>query len=347
MAGITTLIAAGLGAAGSIYAANQGSRAAEDARNASIDANVSATNAQADARDLATRTLTPYSVAGTQARNLYNAALGIAPAPSAQALEAAQVPDWDAYWNNDNGSGRSNASHAAGDRAFQQHLAAARAAGDSRPEGQIHYEWGGRRAGLRLPMTYDATQAPTNTDNAASLDDARAQFNAGFEASPYWEDAQYATGQGLNALISTNAARGMGGAVNSGKAQRAASDIVQGYRGSARNSYMNALAGVADTGFSADSGIASAGQVFANNVGSSLRAATDSANAARFAGANALTQGVNDAAGFLGWGAGQLNQPRSYFSATPTITAPALSAMRPSGSTNALAAVPALVAPRY
>ncbi len=142
-----------------------------------------------------------------------------------------------------------------------------------------------------------------STDPAA-LAAARADYDTSFEASPFWRDAQYATGQAMNALNSTNAAMGRGGSINSGKALRAASDIQQGYRGAATQNYLTSLGGIVDTGLVADSGIASGGQAYANNAGNALRNATALQGQYNMAGANAWADAASNIAGFAGYAAG-------------------------------------------
>lgn len=146
-----------------------------------------------------------------------------------------------------------------------------------------------------------------STDPAA-LASARSAYDTSFESSPYWRDAQFATGQAMNALQSTNAAMGRGGSINSGKALRAASDIQQGYRGQATQNYLSSLGGIVDTGLTADSGIASGGQTYANNAGNALRNSAALQGQYGLASAAAYGNSMSDIAGFAGYAGGQ-----SYF----------------------------------
>jgi len=99
----------------------------------------------------------------------------------------------------------------------------------------------------------------------------RAAYTQAFEQSPYWQDALEATNRGVSALVSSNAAAGKGGAINSGKALRAASDIAQTYRGGATDKYISGLGGYIDRYDAAKSGIANlkigAGTQVANAFG--------------------------------------------------------------------------------
>jgi len=172
------------------------------------------------------------------------------------------------------------------------------------------------------------TSAGAGVAGADTLGAARAAYDAGFDASPYWRDAQYGAGEAMNALMSTNAALGRGGSVNSGKALRATQDIQTGYRGQATQNYLASLAGISDTGLVADSGIASGGQNYANMSGNALRQAAALQGQYGLAGAAAMGQGYANAAGFLGYGLGNYRPGgQSYFSYTP----PALSPNLPTG----------------
>lgn len=174
---------------------------------------------------------------------------------------------------------------------------------------------------------YNAGVLGIGTTGQADLDANRAAYNTNFEASPYWQDAQYATNQGVNALMSTNAALGRGSSINSGKALRGASDINLANRAGARSQYNTALSGLIDTGYQASTGIASGGQTFANAATNILANATNQQNQYNLAGANALAGAYGNAAGFAGWGLGQManyyQQPSTYMSNSHAASIPA------------------------
>lgn len=161
---------------------------------------------------------------------------------------------------------------------------------------------------------YNAAIGVAPTGSGDTMTAARSDYDAGFDNSPFWRDAQYATGQAMNALQSTNAAMGRGSSINSGKALRAASDIQQGYRGNATQNYLNSLAGVAGTGFQADTGRASGGQTFANAASNAL--AQSSALQGQYAmqGAQAWGNAASDIAGLAGYVAGNYQRGgQNYF----------------------------------
>lgn len=237
------LIAAGVGAAATVYAGNQASSAAKSASKQAAATADKEIALQQQAYDNARTTLTPYSQEGAQARRMYNGAMGIAP-----------------------------------------------------------------------------------TAGADTLDAARAAYDSGFTNSPYWQDAQYGADQAMNALMSTNAAEGRGGSINSGKALRAAEDIQTGYRGQATQNYLTSLAGVAGTGFQADTGIASGGQTFANTASNALSQASQQQGQYAMTGATAaggaaagVANSINYALGnYQPGGTNYFTAPAAWASAIPT-----------------------------
>lgn len=169
-----------------------------------------------------------------------------------------------------------------------------------------------------------------STDPTA-LAAARSDYDTAFEASPFWRDAQYGTGQAMNALMSTNAAMGRGSSINSGKALRAASDIQTGYRANATQNYLSSLGGIIDTGLTADSGIASGGQTYANNAGNAIRNAAGVQANATMAGAQAWGNAASDIAGFIGYGLGQWKPGGNKYFRPSTPSTPGFSNGWPSG----------------
>lgn len=172
--------------------------------------------------------------------------------------------------------------------------------------------------GASARRMYNAAMGVAPTAQGDTLPAARGAYDTGFEASPYWRDAQYATGEAMNALQSTNAAMGRGSSINSGKALRAATDIQQGYRGEATQNYLNSLAGIAGTGFQADSGRASGGQTFANAASNALAQSSALQGQYNMQGAQAYGNAASDIAGLAGYVAGNYQRGgQNYFSATP------------------------------
>ena len=161
-----------------------------------------------------------------------------------------------------------------------------------------------------------------STDPTA-LAAARSDYDTAFEASPFWRDAQYGAGQAMNALMSTNAAMGRGSSINSGKALRAASDIQTGYRGQATQNYLSSLSGIIDTGMTADSGIASGGQAYANNASNAIRNAAGINANAQMAQGQAWANAASDFAGFAGYALGNYRPGgSSYFNVSAPTARP-------------------------
>lgn len=219
-----------------------------------------------------------------------------------------------AYSANKQASAAKKASQAATD-ASNQEIALQREARDEARKIFTPYS----QEGAAARRMYNAAMgiAPTGTApggaGADTMEAARAAYDQGFEASPFWRDAQYGADQAMNALRSTNGAMGRGSSINSGKALRAASDIQTGYRGQATMNYLNGLSGIIDTGLTADSGIASGGQTYANNSANAIRnAAGVQANAAMAQG-QAWANAASDFAGFAGYALGNYKPGGSSF----------------------------------
>lgn len=176
----------------------------------------------------------------------------------------------------------------------------------------------------------------TGPAGADSLAAARAAYDSGFEASPFWRDAQYGASEAFNALRSTNAAMGRGSSINSGKALRATQDIQTGYRGQATQNYLASLGGIIDNGLTADSGIASGGQAYANNSGNALRNAAGIQANATMTGAQAWGGAASDIAGLAGYLAGNYRPGGNSYYQLPTYSTPPY---LPQGNTAPLAPV--------
>lgn len=238
------------------------------------------------------------------------------------------------YSANKQASAAKKAGQAAAD-ASNQEIALQREARDEARKIFTPYS----QEGAAARRMYNAAMgiAPTGTapggTGADTLEAARAAYDAGFEASPYWRDAQYGAGQAMNALMSTNAAIGRGSSINSGKALRAASDIQTGYRGQATMNYLNSLGGIIDTGLTADSGIASGGQAYANNAGNALRNAAGINANAQMAQGQAWANAASDFAGFAGYALGNYRPGgSSYFSVSAPNARPISNAPIPTSS---------------
>lgn len=321
------LAAAVVASAGaSLFGAKKQADAAKDAANIGAQSTQQQLQMQRDAYANADRILTPYSQEGAQARRMYNALLGVGTADAAPAqplqtglLGSSQTgsmelddfiaanPGLRQYWSSwetGKGSGRHRVLF-----------------GDFNGYALDEFQKSRGRAPAQGGYAPDAPQMGTvgATDRIAA--DREAALSV-FRASPYSTIARDSAQRGTNALFSTAAAMGRG--VNSGKTQRAASDWNNTAQNNALVSFMGSLGGVADTGYNADSGRASGGQTFANNASNALAAQANAQAQGRLGSANAWAQGLSNAAGFIGWGAGQMGggQNALFYQQPQTRTTP-------------------------
>jgi len=231
------------------------------------------------------------------------------------------------YSANKQSSAAKKASQAATD-ASNQEIALQREARDEARKIFTPYSQEGSAA-RRLYNGAMGVGVAGSTDPTA-LAAARSDYDTAFEASPFWRDAKYGADQAMNALRSTNGAMGRGSSINSGKALRATQDIQTGYRGQATMNYLNGLSGIIDTGLTADSGIASGGQTYANNAGNAIRNAAGVQANATMAGAQAWGNAASDIAGLAGYAYGNYRSGGTNYFRPPTST-PGFSNGWPSG----------------
>ena len=128
--------------------------------------------------------------------------------------------------------------------------------------------------------------------------DPTAQRNA-FDTFRDSTGYQFRMGEGMNALNSGYAARGM---LNSGAAQKAAMRYGQDYASGEFGNYLSALNSQNQTGFAAGSALAGVGQNMANNISANNQSAADArSNAAIASGvANSnMYAGIGNALGNL------------------------------------------------
>jgi len=275
---------AGAGIAGSIYSGNQQADAIEGASNQQAASSAQQLQLQRDAQQNAEKRLQPYSAEGGAARAELNALFGL----GGREASAGGI-DWQAYMQRPDVAAviadPRSTFDPAGNRRTPEEIA------------KIHYAQSGSPA--------DAPR--TGATGAISGADAQAKAMDGFRTSPYAKTAADSAQRGVNAIFSTQGAAGKG--VFSGQTARAAADWNQEQQGGAFDKYTTALGGVADTGFAADSGIASGGMNFANGAANTLAAGSNAQTQLTLGAGQARAGGVDNALGFLGWGAGQLKKP--------------------------------------
>ena len=153
-------------------------------------------------------------------------------------------------------------------------------------------------------------------DPTATPAETQEQAWAAFEASPW---GKIGTMEANNARDAFIASAGAQGSSLSGRTARGMAEVSEEAKLRNFGGYYGALGDVTERGYSADSGIASGGQTFANN-------ATDitlqgGQNAANLAIAKGQNQGntAGDLASWIGWGMGNMG---SMSGGSPAVSQP-------------------------
>lgn len=318
MAALTTALvaSAAIGAGASIYSASQQKKAIKNAANQTAQANASAINFAREGRDYARSVLSKYSGEGDAARNRMNAFLGIKPSASGTYSgamgSAGGMPDYAKYV-------QSNPDLLAewSKPGVQQQFG-----GDMAAYGQWHSS-NYASEGRTVP-----TMGGTGGNPSAVPAETQEQAWAAYEASPWGKigvmEADKARGDFLSMAGS------QGGAL-SGRTARGLQEV--GEESKLRNfgNYYGALGGVADMGYSADTGIASGGQTFANTA--SRIAQNNGEQQAGYSMAKGQTQADlnNDLASWIGWGMGQWPQSGGAPTTSTGVSGPGSSGRRVGG----------------
>lgn len=293
-----------IGAGASVYGASKQAGAAKDAANIGAQSAQQQLAQQERAYQNADRILTPYSQEGAAARRMYNALLGV---PTAQT--APQQVQTGLLGSSQTGSKELD-DFIAANPGLQQYWSSWETGKGSGKHRVLFGDFNGyaldeyRKQVGRDPAAGGYTAQQTPAMQQQDVANARDEAMSAFRASPFSTIARDSAQRGTNALFSTAAAMGRG--VNSGKTMRAAADWNNTAQNNALVSYMGSLGGIADTGYNADSGRASGGQTFANNASNALAAQANAQAQGRLGSANAWANGLSNAAGFIGWGAGQM-----------------------------------------
>ena len=240
MAAFTSLLAtvatAAVGAGASIYSANQQSKAIKGAAAQQQQAADQSIAYQREARDYARQVLSKYSVQGDAARAKMNTFLGLPQAPASQ---------------------------------MQGYSGAMGGAGQNRPVRTSITNRFGEQVEL-LPDVQNAMgQQQAAPDPTATPAETQEQAWTAYQQTPWGRIGQMEADKAGAAFLSK--AGSQGGAL-AGRTMRGMAEV--GNEAQLRNftGYYGALGGVADTGFNADTGIASGGQQFANSASNVLAA---------------------------------------------------------------------------
>lgn len=317
----TAIIGAGvLGAGASLYGASKSAGAAKDAANAQAKANSDAIQLQREGRENAERVLTPYVSRGNEAFSLMAPHLGMggSTTPTGQ---SSQIMYPQTALGGTQGTSRWSGYLQANPDVLKhyQTLSPQQRAQYPTPEAfaQYHYNTVGRTEGRSMgePSPQSTGQVGSGQKATTGLEEYQTPEQAQEAA---WEKYRNETTYGKIGDYEAEKARGefmdlagSSGSALSGRTLRGMAEV--GEEAAMRNfgSYMGVLGGVSDQGYNASTGIASAGQTFANNASSLTQATGNAQAAAAQAKGDAWQTGLADVAGWAGWAAGGLNNSGS------------------------------------
>lgn len=300
--GIETAIIASavIGAGASFAGASASAKAAKKAGQQTQQASQDAIKLQQQQYANAFQILSKYGAQGDWARNQIAAFMG-APQmrPRSTNPNAPQSgPDYAAYVRN-------NPDLAA---EFAKPGVAQQFGGDIAKYGVYHYN--------QFHDHGEPPQAGGQTDPGARPGDAdyktpdqlREEAWGNYTKSPY---ATIARTNADTAKKDFTSAAGAQGSALSGRTARGLAEVGNQMEQQGFGSYMTGLSALADTGFQADSGIASGGQTYANNAGNIMMNAAGQQGQAWMAQADAWNSALGDAAGWAGYAAGNLYDPNN------------------------------------
>jgi hypothetical protein len=346
MAALSTIAATAIGAAGVGATMSASKRAASSARQAGAIQQQTADQGvqlQREQRAIAEAELRPWAAQGQAANKALAALVGVAPSGEPR-IQGGPSPEGPAEQPRPSFSERRRAARAArgvggdpygdvlgeapgppmqeeivynpGGSVFAAPQATGTAAAPA-PTAPAPIDMSGREAPMNSGLS---VFAPRQTNPAAAgfnaspfgtmADDAAATF----EQSPWYAIASREAGRAVGDLDARYGASGM---MLSGQATRARAELMNDMIGGAFDrhyaaragnfsDYADTLSALAGQGFSASSGIASAGQNFANNASSLLASGAQARGNAAIAAGQARQQGASDLLGFAGFGLGLL-----------------------------------------
>lgn len=295
MAALTTALVAtaAIGAGASIYAGSQQNKAIKQAGQQQNDASNQAIAYQREARDYARQVLSKYSGEGDAARSRMQAFLGLKkPTASGQysgAMGSAQPRlDYAGYVNGDPGLA-AEWSKPGVQKMF---------GGDVAKYGEWHAQ-NYAHEGRQIPMTGGGQ--PGAGDPTAVPAETQEEAWAAYEATPWGKIGVMEADKARDDFTSMAGAQG---SALSGRTARGMAEVAEEAKLRNFSGYYGALGGVADTGFMADTGIASGGQQFAQTAANvEMARGNNAANLAMAKGQNNANT-MNDLAGWIGWGVG-------------------------------------------
>ena len=310
--------AAVIGSAAGLYGASKQASAAKKATQAQTQANDQAIQFQREQRGISQQALQPYVDRGNQAFSLMAPHLGMSAAPqqSTPTLGAGYAatglssnfaggggfnpqtylqanPDVAQYYN---ANARQLSSRFPNAEAFANYHMQTFGESEQRPGMNVAQAM--QPTGPQTPSTgLEEYQTPEQAQEAA-WEKYRTETTYG-KIGDY--EAQKARGEYMDLA-------GSGGTALSGRTMRGMAEV--GEEAAMRNfsGYMGMLGGISDQGYGATTGIASAGQTFANNASQLTQASGQARAAGALAQGQAWQTGLADAAGWGGWAMGQMGQ---------------------------------------
>jgi hypothetical protein len=290
--GTAMIASAVVGSGAALYAGSQQSKAIKNAGNQQQQAQNQALQFQRESRDQARDVLSKYAIEGNAARGRQSAFLGLNQ-PSAGGYSGAMgsaQPDFAAYVRN-------NPDLAA---EFSKPQVAAQFGGDPAAYGRWHSQnFAGE--GRAIPTSGMGQQGAP--DPTATPAETQEQAWAAFEASPW---GKIGTMEAENARDAFIASAGAQGSSLSGRTARGMAEVSEEAKLRNFGGYYGALGDVTNRGYSADTGIASGGQTFANNATNiTMQGGENAANLAIAKGQNQANT-AGDLASWIGWGMGNM-----------------------------------------
>lgn len=230
---------------------------------------------QREARDYARQVLSKYSVQGDAARAKMNTFLDLKPAPASS---------MQGY------SGALGTANPTGVLARNQSILSR--FGEAGAEDSTLANYGFDGQDLTMQAQADPTQTPAETQEQAWAE---------YQQTPWGRIGQMEADKAGASFLSK--AGSQGGAL-SGRTVRGMAEVANEAQLRNFTGYYGALGGVADTGFNADSGIASSGQTFANSAANTLAANAANQGNLTMQNAKAKADMTDDLASWVGWGIG-------------------------------------------
>ncbi|MEY2759938.1 MAG: hypothetical protein RIR33_3716 [Pseudomonadota bacterium] len=282
MAALTTAIvaSAAIGSAAAIHSSNQQSKAIKNAGNVQKQSQDESIAFQQRARDEAKQILSKYSTEGNAARGRQNAFLGLNK-PAAPAQQPIMRPQpYAGALGRPMAGGRPMQNGRYGTMEIDQ------------------FESPGMVMGGPLEMAQPGQADPTKTD-AETQEEAWSAY----EASPWGRIGVMEAGKARDDFLSMAGAQG---SALSGRTARGMSEVAEEAKLRNFMGYYGALGDVTERGFSADTGIASGGQAFADRAANITMQGGQTAANLQIAKGQAKADGINDLASWIGWGVGQM-----------------------------------------